>query len=89
MEMFEKYKLLNDFAIVPAVAFKKQNVSMPEVPNATEGNLNKAVAQEKHWVDHAMILMEKTELEKKDIIAWSAYHASQKAPCENVFPALA
>ena len=63
METTEKSELPNHFAIVPAVAFKKQNVSIPEVPNTTviiEGNLDKAVAQEKRWLDHAMILIEKT-----------------------------
>ena len=62
IEITEKYELPNDYAIVPSVAFKKQNVSMPEVANPTviiEGNLNKAMAQEKRWLDHAIMLMEK------------------------------
>ena len=91
MEITEKYELPNDYAIVPSVAFKKQNVSMPEVTNPTvkiEGNLNKAMAQEKRWLDRAMMLMEKKEVEENDNIAWSAYHASQEDPSDTVFPAL-
>ena len=91
IEITEKYELPNDYAIVPSVAFKKQNVSMPEVTNPTvkiEGNLNKAMAQEKHWLDHAMMLIEKKEVEENDDIAWSAYHASQEDPSDAVLPAL-
>ena len=35
-----------------------------------------------------MMLMEKEEIVEKDIIAWSAYHASQENPSDSVQPAL-
>ena len=91
MEMTEKYELPNDFAIVPAVALKKEKVSIPELPNVTvtiNSNLNEAIAQEKRWLDHAMMLMEKEEVEEKDVIAWSAYHASQENPSDSTPPAI-
>ena len=56
---------------MPSVAFKKKNVSMPEVANPTvkiEGNLNKAMAQEKRWLDHAMMLMEKKRWKRMMIL---------------------
>ena len=50
MEVTEKYELPDNFAIVPAVAFKKEKVSIPEPPNVTvtiKGNLDEAIAKEK------------------------------------------
>ena len=91
MEMTEKYELPDDFTIVPAIAFKKEKVSIPEPPNVTttiNGNLNEAITQEKCWLKHAMMLMEKEEIEVKDVIAWSAYHASQENISDNVQPLL-
>ena len=89
--MTEKYELPDDFATVPAVAFKKEKVSIPEPPNVTmtiKGTLDEAISQEKCWLNHAMRLMEKEEVEEKDVVAWSAYHASKEILSDNVQPAL-
>ena len=56
MEVTEKYELPDDFAIVPAVAFKKEKISISEPPNITvtiKGSLDEAIAKEKCWLDHA------------------------------------
>ena len=84
--MIGKCELPNEFAVVPAVAFKKENVSIPEFPNVTvtiKSNLNKAIAQERCWLDHAMMILEKEEVEEKDVIAC---HASQENPSEGILP---
>ena len=91
MEMTEKYELPDDFAIVPAVSFKKEKVTIPKPPNVTtaiNSNLNEAIAQEKCWFKHAMMLMEKEVIEVEDVITWSAYHASQESISDNVQPVL-
>ena len=40
------------------------------------GLLDYAREEENNWVNHALPLLEKTELASDDAIAWSAYHAS-------------
>ena len=73
MEKTEKYELPDDFIIVPAVAFKKGNVSIPKFPTTINGNLNKVIAQEKCCLKHAIMLMEKEEIKVKNVIAWLAH----------------
>jgi len=87
----EKYNLPDDYAIVPAVALKKEKISIPEPPNiitTIKGNISEAITQEKSWLDHAMMLMEKEQVEDSDVIAWSAYHATQESVSADVQPAL-
>ena len=64
----------------------------PEPPRRIqriEGNLNQAVAQEKQWINNSIaMLMETKQMEGKDIIAWSTYHASQEIPSDVTQPAL-
>ena len=91
MEEAKKYDLPDEFTIVPATALKKVNVSIPDPPNVIEaikGNLSGAKAQETCWLDHAIKLLEKEQVEDKNAIAWSAYHASQENPSDDVQPAL-
>ena len=87
----EKYELPNDYAIVPSVAFKKQNVSMPEVANPTviiEGILIKAMAQEKRWLDHAIMLMEKKRWKRVMILLGQPTMPLKKKPSDTTVPAL-
>ena len=80
MEITEKYELPNDYTIMLSVAYKKQNVSMPEFSNLTvmiEGNLNKAMARET-LAGSCYDANGRKEVEENDVIAWSAYHTSQK-----------
>ena len=74
----KNFHLPDNYTIVPAVALKKDNVVVPKPPceiEAIEGHLEGAKAKERSWLEHAIKLMEKEELDK-DILAWSAYHAS-------------
>ena len=88
----EKCDLPECFTIVPAVALTKEKVAIPEPPRSSqriEGNLNQAVAQEKQWINNSIaMLMETEQMEGKDIIAWSTYHASQEIPSDVTQPAL-
>ena len=86
-----KYELPDEFTVVPAVALRKESINVPESLNATEavkGNLSGAQAQEKCWLEHAIKLMEKEQVDDDDKIAWSAYHASLQSLSDNVLPAL-
>ena len=86
----KKFKLPDEFTVVPAVAFRKENIRVPEPLCAIQmvkGNLSGAQAQEKSWLDHAIKLM-KANMDDDDKIAWSAYHASLQNPSDNVQPAL-
>ena len=65
--------------VVPAVAIKKYKIAVPKPPNeieAVEGHLEGAQAQERCWLEHSIKLRDQETLNKEDIIAWSAYHAS-------------
>ena len=42
--------------------------------------LDKALKAENEWVQNSTRLLKKEEVEKRDAIAWAAYHASQKTP---------
>ncbi len=44
--------------------------------------------RERSWLEHAIKLVEKEELDKDDTLAWSAYHASQQNVSDEVQPAL-
>ncbi len=83
--------LPDNYTVVPAVAFKKDNITVPKPPNeieAVKGHLEGAQAQEKCWLEHSIKLIEKENLTKEDIIAWSAYHASLQHPSDDVQHAL-
>ena len=54
---------------------------------AIKGHLEGAKAKERSWLEHAIKLMEK-ELDKDDILAWSAYHASLQNVSDELLPAL-
>ena len=48
--------------------------------------LDKALIAENEWVQNSTRLLKK-EVEERDVIAWAAYHASQKMPTHRL-PAL-
>ena len=48
----------------------------PGISSPKEGQLSGAFLKEKSWLDHAIQLLEKYEIEKGDTVAWSAFHAS-------------
>jgi hypothetical protein len=87
----KNFSLPDNYTIVPAVALKKENVVVPKPPGeieVVEGHLEGAKAKEKCWLEHAIKLMEKDELDKDDILAWSAYHASLQNVSGESQPAL-
>ena len=87
----KNFSLPDNYTIVPAVALKKDNVVVPKPPGeieAVEGHLEGAKAKERCWLEHAIKLMEKEELDKDDILAWSAYHASLQNVSDELQPAL-
>lgn len=80
----ENKALPDTFATVPAVALKNTFVSVPECNVVTAmGLLDYAREEENNWVNHALPLLEKTELASDDAIAWSAYHASMQPSVED------
>ena len=87
----KNFHLPDNYTIVPAVALNKDNVAVPKPPCeivAAEGHLVRAQEKERHWVEHAIQLMEKEILDKGDILSWSAYHASLLNASDDVQPAL-
>ena len=42
--------------------------------------LDKALKAKNEWVQNSTRLLKKEEVEKRDAIAWAAYHAPQKTP---------
>ena len=46
------------------------------ISSPIEGQLSGAFLKEKIWLDYAIQLLEKYEIEKGDTVAWSAIHAS-------------
>ena len=87
----KNFHLPDNYTIVPAVALNKDNVAVPKPPCeivAAEGHLVQAQEKERHWVEHAIQLMEKEILDKGDIFSWSAYHASLLNASDDVQPAL-
>ena len=88
-ETKNNHQLPDNFTTVPAVALKKANVAVPKTPNpikAFEGHLGRAHMKEKCWLEHSLKLIEKEELDKGDIVAWSAYHASLHDVSDNLQP---
>ena len=77
----KSHHLPDSFTIVPAVALKTANVSVPQLSNVSvpkEGLLAGALLKEKGWLEHASRLLEKDEVERGDTVAWSAFHASMQ-----------
>ena len=84
--------LPESYTVVPAVALKKESVSVPKGCNSiasrsVDGQLEGAKSQEISWLQHAEKLLKKCQLECTDTITWAAYHASFVTP-QNVMPAL-
>ena len=67
------------YTTVPAVALKKESVSVPKPCNSIttiSGYLQEAYSKERVWLEHAMRLLEKVDLQKGDAVTWASYHAS-------------
>ena len=72
----------DSYTIVPAVAFKKEKLEVPNTSashsgTATDGHLKEAILGENSWLQHAIELLSQSELETGDKIAWTTYHATQ------------
>ena len=87
----KNYQLSDSLTTVSAVALKKAKVTVPlnsKVSASVEGQLLVAQLREKNWLEHACLLLEKVELEKNDIIAWSAFHAYMQDASTDVYTTL-
>ena len=72
-------QLPETYTTVPAVALKKESVSVPKPCNSIttiSGYLQEAYSKERVWLEHAMRLLEKIDLQKGDAVTWASYHAS-------------
>ena len=90
-ETEKNHHLPGSFTIVPAVALMKANVAVPATPNpikSFDGHLGTAHMEEKCWLDHSLKVIEMEELNKGEIVAWSAYHASLQDVSDDLQPAL-
>ena len=75
----KNFQLPDNYTIVPAVTLKKDNVLVAKPPCeivAAEVHLVRAQGKKRCWLEHAIQVMEKEELNKDDILSWSAYHLS-------------
>ena len=71
--------LPEEYTTVPAVVLKKECVSVPNNCNsvtAVNGYLEEAKSKEIAWLQHAVRLLNKYQLECSDAVTWAAYHAS-------------
>ena len=76
--------LPDSYDIVQAVSLKTTAVAVRErVMSLTENSLNKAIANEHKWVEHALPLLQKEILSNDDVIASAAYHATLQPPVED------
>ena len=79
-----------EYTTVPAVVLKKESVSVPKSCNSiTAGNvyIDKAKSKEIAWLQQAIRLLKKCQLESTDTETWAAYHASL-ADAGTIKPAL-
>jgi hypothetical protein len=80
-EVKKSYSLPDSFTTVPAVAIKTIDVSVPQkiqpITTITKDMVG-ALATEKSWLEHAIQLLDKNEIEKDDVVTWSAFHASKQ-----------
>ena len=87
----KNYQLPDSFTTVPAVALKIANVSIPQLSSVSapkEGQLVGAFLEEKSWLEHASQLLEKDEVARGDIVAWSTFHASMQDTSADLHTAL-
>ena len=72
-------RIISCLVMVPAVALKMATVLVSLQSGASspkEGQLSGAFLKEKSWLDHAIQVLLKNEIEKGDTVAWSAFHTS-------------
>ena len=75
----KNYQLPDEYTTVPAVMLKKECVSVPLNHNDTAAvtqHLAEAKLKDSAWLQHAIGLLEKSQLENNDAMTWSSYHAS-------------
>ena len=77
----KNHNLPHIFSTVPAVALQSAKVSVLPTSNtytlvSQDGVLADAKLKEQRWLHHACELLGKREVEKSDIVSWSAFHAS-------------
>ena len=76
------------YTTVPAVAIAKYNTVVPEAKvEQTKVCQDKSLEAENEWVQISTQLLKKEEIERRDAIAWAAYHTPQKTPTHGL-PAL-
>ena len=76
-----KHCLPERYATVPAVALKTSAVRVPACcTRPLQSSLEEAKAKEEGWIKNAIQLLDKENLCREDVIAWTAYHASLQPP---------
>lgn len=66
-------------------------MAVPKTPNpikAFEGHLSRAQMKEKCWLEYLLKMIENDELDKRDIVAWSTYHAPLHNMSDDLLPTL-
>jgi len=73
-------KLPDSYTVVPAVAFKKENVAVPfssiNLRSLSCPHFDEVVKSECAWLKYAMETLSKDEINREEQISWAAYHAS-------------
>lgn len=73
------HSLPEKYVIVPEVVCKSVELSVPEINNSDVSVDVEATKEEDRWIEHAIQLMQKDELQKSDSISWAAYFASRQS----------
>ena len=82
----KKPSLPDSYCIVPAVACNIEGLAVPKARTMQSiANIEGAKALEEMWIEEAIQLLDKDNLEKDDCIAWSTFHSSlQPEPMDPV-----
>ena len=72
------HSLPDKYIMIPAVVCKSVELSVPEIKISGVPVDFEATKEENRWIEHAIQLMQKDELQKSDSISWAAYFASRQ-----------
>ena len=78
----KNHQLPSEYTIVPAAVLKKEEFTVPEscsletVRGDSNVSLRSAMLEENGWLEHAIKILGKSNLEMDDAMTWSSYHGS-------------
>ena len=74
-----------------AVAFKASEIAVLQISHSSESKMEyfkNEQNEDKLWLQHALKLLDKNEVEKVDIVSWSVFHAAKQDVLQDLQPCL-